>query len=494
MPRIAPDRKAIPDCEQPWYAHLAMTILARLIAVLLLSVLMGASVTAQAGYRDAERWFNALPLDDRSAIQLALIWVGTYNGLVDGEVGRRTYRSIQEYQRSIDAPPTGILSRPQLEELMALSGRLMDEIGFDVVSDEATGLRLALPMALLSPSGPTRRGFRWASPDRAVEVETISMPVAEQGYEQLYQRLSRDRASRRVTYRTFKPSFFVVSGYTGGRKFYSRFQPSPTATRGFSLAWDPSLSPVLDRVAVAMSSLVAHESGMPDQATTEVVPEEPVAPEPEDRTTGELSQGTAFFVSPAGHLVTNDHVVERCRDAAIRLPDGQVGGATILARSSRDDLAILKATIAPAAVAEFRDGQPVRVGEGVVVYGFPLVGKFGMTGGVLTTGHVSALAGPGDHSGILQMTAPVQTGNSGGPLLDQSGNVIGVVTWKSGLLPTEGGFEVVQNMNFAVKSSIVTNLLQTHRVPYLSKVSDTELPTTDIADAARQYTALVICH
>jgi hypothetical protein len=100
---------------------------------------------------------------------------------------------------------------------------------------------------------------------------------------------------------------------------------------------------------------------------------------------------------------------------------------------------------------------------------------------------------PGDYSGILQMSAPVQSGNSGGPLIDQSGNVIGVVTWKSGLLFGDGKIEVLQNMNFAVKSSVVTNLLDAHGVPYVTAASEMDEPTTDIAEAARQYTALVVC-
>jgi S1-C subfamily serine protease len=85
---------------------------------------------------------------------------------------------------------------------------------------------------------------------------------------------------------------------------------------------------------------------------------------------------------------------------------------------------------------------------------------------------------PGIISGILQMSAPVQSGNSGGPLIDQSGNVIGVVTWKSGLLFGDGKIEVLQNMNFAVKSSVVTNLLDAHGVPYVTAASEIDEPTT----------------
>lgn len=460
---------------------------------LVLGLLRGVgTLLGQTSYPEAERWFNSLAFDDRAGIQLALIWVGAYNGLIDGQFGRRTHGAIIGYQQNIGTSLTGILSPSELPELRAKAARVMREIGFDVMVEPRAGLKLGLPLGLLPRSGPTRRGFSWWSPDRSIEVETVSVPVAEQSYLELYEWLSRERPNRRVTYRTLKPTFFVVSGQTGGaRNFYARFMPGPTATRGFSLAWDASLSPVVDRVAVAMSSLLMLDDGAeaePPQPPADFARRAPQVPG-----TGSLSTGSGFFVSPAGHLVTNQHVVEDCREIVIRLADGRVGGARIIAISTRDDLAVVKVDMAPPAAAQFRVGQPVRLGEGVVVFGFPLVGSLGTTSGVLTTGHVSALAGPGDHPGILQMSAPVQSGNSGAPLIDQSGNVIGVVTWKSGMLFGDGKIEVLQNMNFAVKSSVVTNLLDAHGVPYLTAVSELDKPITDIAEAARQYTALVVC-
>jgi serine protease Do len=94
-------------------------------------------------------------------------------------------------------------------------------------------------------------------------------------------------------------------------------------------------------------------------------------------------------------LITNEHVVDGCHEVVVRLADGRIGGASIVARSTGDDLAVLKVDMAPPAAAQFRAGQPVRLGEGVVVFGLPLVGSLGSSNGVLTTGHVSALAGTG---------------------------------------------------------------------------------------------------
>ena len=76
--------------------------------------------------------------------------------------------------------------------------------------------------------------------------------------------------------------------------------------------------------------------------------------------------------------------------------------------------------------ATFRDGQNIRPGDGVVVVGYPLRGLLASNANV-TTGTISALAGVRDDSRRLQLTAPVQPGDSGGPLLDLSGNVVGVI-------------------------------------------------------------------
>jgi serine protease Do len=457
----------------------------------------GPDLVQQADYHIAERWFRSLGYDERTVIQLALIWAGGYRGLADGEFGQGTFAAIKAYQHSIGSIPNGVLSREERYTLVTKAASLMKELGFEVVTDEATGLKLGLPLALVSSSGPTRRGFAWAAADGSIEIESVSVPVAEQTYLELYERLSRAGDDRRIAYRTVKPDFFVISGDTGGRKFYLRFLAGPAATRGFSLVWDRSLSPDLDQTAVAMSSMLTSDDSAvapvdQDLTWASVAPRQ-VRGVPSLRGESARSSATGFFISSAGHLVTNDHVIESCHETAVRMADGTIARATVLARTKEDDLALLKVDLKPPAVARFRKGHSVRLGESVVIFGFPLVGSLGTSSGLLTAGHISALAGPEDHPDILQMTAPVQSGSSGGPLLDQSGNVIGVVAWKAGLRVAEGTIEVLQNMNFAIKSTVVTNLLEARGVPYLSAPSNSESSVTEIAEAVQKYTAMVVC-
>jgi len=145
--------------------------------------------------------------------------------------------------------------------------------------------------------------------------------------------------------------------------------------------------------------------------------------QPERRQT--TGYGSAFFVSDAGHIVTNSHVAKNCGSLTTAN-----GTALKFVRSNNTiDLALLQApSVKPGVVATFRQTDAI-IGEPIVVFGFPLTGVLS-TSGNLTTGTVSATSGMRDNSRNLQITAPVQPGNSGGPLLDQSGNVIGVVVAK----------------------------------------------------------------
>ncbi|MGH6935366.1 MAG: tetratricopeptide repeat-containing serine protease family protein, partial [Methylocella sp.] len=132
--------------------------------------------------------------------------------------------------------------------------------------------------------------------------------------------------------------------------------------------------------------------------------------------------GTGFFISE-GVLLTNAHLVKGCSEARIG-PPGQRTTALVLARDDEDDLVLLRAATHPPAVAALR--LSVLHGDAFETYGYPLPGLLASSGN-LPTGNITALSGIGDDSRFLQISAPVQPGNSGGPLLDGGGNVVGIV-------------------------------------------------------------------
>jgi S1-C subfamily serine protease len=176
-----------------------------------------------------------------------------------------------------------------------------------------------------------------------------------------------------------------------------------------------------------------------------------------------VSSGTGFVVA-ARRIMTNHHVVEGCAEVAARLPDGRELPARVLASDATRDLALLSTEAEAGPILPFRSAGTYRRGEGVVTYGFPLAGLLS-SGPTLTTGEVSALAGLADNQRHIQISAPVQPGNSGGPLLDMRGQVIGVVVSKlnAGQVARQTG-DIPQNVNFAVKHTEALEFLREQNV------------------------------
>ena len=134
-----------------------------------------------------------------------------------------------------------------------------------------------------------------------------------------------------------------------------------------------------------------------------------------------VSTGTGFFVSTDGHVVTNAHVVKNCRSIILEAHGLTPKEAPLVAIDSNADLALIKAADAPSTIPALQ--THLRVGEPVAVYGFPLFSLLPSSGN-FTLGHVSATAGLRDNPKMLQISAPVQPGNSGGPLIDHAGNIL----------------------------------------------------------------------
>lgn len=202
--------------------------------------------------------------------------------------------------------------------------------------------------------------------------------------------------------------------------------------------------------------------------------------------------GTGFFVSGEGHVLTNHHVVNGCKTLHASPVGSPPVEAKLLASDARNDLALLKTSIKPKAVPSFR--PRAKLGENVYVFGFPLSGILTSTGN-FTIGNVTANAGLGDDISRLQISAPVQPGNSGGPLIDQSGNIVGVVVAKLNVLKTARATQgdLAQNVNFAIKSSIAAMFLETNNIAPPGGAQTGKLEAPDIAERAKDFTVHVRC-
>lgn len=209
---------------------------------------------------------------------------------------------------------------------------------------------------------------------------------------------------------------------------------------------------------------------------------------------GELvASGTGFVVSRQGHILTSHHVVEKCGSVRATA-EGRTKRVTVAGIDAENDLALLQLPAAVSSIARFREGRTIRPGDGVVVVGFPMPGLLA-TGAQVTTGTVSALAGLGNNTRFIQISAPVQPGNSGGPLLDQGGNIVGIVVSKLNALTiakTTG--DIPQNINFAINGAIAKAFLDSQSVEYETGAPSLTLESADIGAAARTYTLRLECY
>jgi S1-C subfamily serine protease len=169
---------------------------------------------------------------------------------------------------------------------------------------------------------------------------------------------------------------------------------------------------------------------------------------------------------------------------------GQISKVSI---DEQSDLALYIVSEKPKSFARIRGGRGAKAGEPVVAVGFPLHGLLS-SDPIVTTGIISALSGLGNDRGTIQITAPVQPGNSGGPLLGDNGGVVGVVVAKlNAVKMAEIMGDIPQNVNFAVSLGTLQSFLNANDVPYVLDDNSATKSPTEITAEASHYTVLLEC-
>jgi serine protease Do len=215
------------------------------------------------------------------------------------------------------------------------------------------------------------------------------------------------------------------------------------------------------------------------------------APPKQDKKEESGSSGTGFFVAPK-YVLTSEHVIAKCSNIFVKYPGFARAPAYVKGRDEKTDLALLKTDMHNEGVAQFR--MRGRLGELVYSYGFPYASLLS-SGGTFTSGGLSALTGFKDDSTLIQISTPIQPGNSGGPLMDSSGVVIGVSQAVLGTLTAAvaNGGAVPQNVNFAVSSGTAINFLGTRGIDVEIASLLPKLEPEAIAEAAKKFTVQISC-
>jgi len=204
---------------------------------------------------------------------------------------------------------------------------------------------------------------------------------------------------------------------------------------------------------------------------------------PDDNKIVAAASGTGFFVSRSGHIISNHHVIEGCDTTKLTFKGKEVV-ADVLAVDKMNDLAILKANLIPSKVYPVAT-EDAGLLEDIIIAGYPLGKK--VSAAIKTSkGSVTALAGYGDNYSEFQTDAALNQGNSGGPIMNQKGNVIGVA------VANYGKKVGVESFNFGIKSSTLKTFASANGLTFLPP-NNRDLSNKDLGELITDGTVYLEC-
>ncbi|MFD2236965.1 serine protease [Aureimonas populi] len=466
-------------------------------AVLTASVLLTMPAAALASPTQAsgelvEAYNEHTDREFRQGLQMRLAWTGDYTGPFTGHVGPETLRAIRDFQARNAMAADGVMTEAFLQSLVAESDRRIAEFGFGWEDDERTGVRVGLPFALVAPVGRTEVGSMWRAPDGGIEIETVRFMEEGYGLRQVFDILREPTPTKSVRTADFIGDHFILTGTEDGREFFIRFDGEGSDLRGFSVAYPAGEAEFLAPYISVAASSFAPFSGTPQDGTGPLAalrsadsyalthaPSGPIGGARDGQKAYDAS-GTGFTVAD-GWLLTNAHVAKSCKTVMV----GSVGMASEVIVDETRDLALLRVEGDIGEPLDIAVGKP-RLGEDILALGFPLRSILADSLNV-TRGNISSLLGLMNDPDYLQISAAVQPGNSGGPVIDLAGRVVGVVTAKlNAVAVADLTGDIPQSINFAIQPEAAARFLEEHDITFSPADADDALESVPDATAKVQ--------
>ena len=290
--------------------------------------------------------------------------------------------------------------------------------------------------------------------------------------------ITLDRHVQRTAFNCADRAFIGIktTGYLNGKQVGSSAE---------TVDWRIKLTPMQsDPLSDRIYAVVCAPSLPPGGAG--VTPEKPKP---------KFSSGSGIVVDRRGSILTNGHVVNHCKSIMVKTSGSMPMAVTVDAVDPKNDLAVLK-TAHDASIgvpARFRSqSKAAKLGESVGVVGYPLTGILSSEPKA-TFGQINSIAGYNNDYTLLQISAPVQPGNSGGPVLDSSGLVVGVVVSQASMAVTAIAGNVPQNVNFAIRGEVAQIFLAARGIKVSTGEDWRTLTTEAIAATGDKSTVFILC-
>ncbi|MEM9248726.1 MAG: serine protease [Pseudomonadota bacterium] len=436
--------------------------------------------------QEARRGERLLTAAERRELQEALAWFGHYAAAIDGAFGPGTRRAMSSWQAAQGLDPTGVLTTRQRAELVAAWREPFDALGLEVKRDGIAGIEMLMPAAKVAYARTEAPFVHYdATDDSGMRLLLISQSgdaATLFGLYDIMQTLEivpaegrRERGARAFNLRGTSPE---LSSHT-----YARLTDG--AVKGFTLVWRDADPRVIDSVVEQMrESFTPLPAILPDSARDGDVVEQSV-----DLLSGldirrPLRSRTGFFIDAAGAVLTTPDALAGCA----RVTLGADQPVEVAAVDRQLGLALLRpqGALAPIAVAEFQGRQP-RLRSEVAVAGFAYGDA--LTLPVLTYGTLADLRGLAGEESLARLALTAQPGDAGGPVLDSSGAVIGMLR---GLAPP-GAQRLPEDVSFAVDVPTIAAFLSAAGVSARAADGSTPIAPEDLAVLASDIAVRVSC-
>lgn len=491
------------------------------IIVVFLCLIASWSASANSAYDKMRSQFNAAQLDSRVILQETMIAGGFLRREYTREFNREIWNAVQDYRNFIRRPGNYEVTENEMLDMARYGAGVIDAWELKRVRlPEAPDVFLTLPIGLDLWADPIDNGAEIQNETNTFRLKFLYLPNEQiPAYHfQLRNQMagSNDEIVRSEVY---FDSFILHSRQGRFNRFVRFHNYHRGGLVGFDMNWSTENAPVHgSRLALMLSSFLAMtienrfipnysltrlpwddgpeappRSVTPPQAAPSSPPVTARATPPEEpEREGGIGVGSGFYITRNGMVVTNAHVVDGCRRVdVVSRKHGVLEDVPIIARDDERDLALIR-TGAPAdRFATLRTN--VRLGEEIAVFGFPHTQLLDPSG-VFTVGHVTAERGLEGNENEFQISAGIQAGNSGGPVLDRFGRVVGVVVAKLNWLALMEADDMPQNLNFAVSADVLSDFLRRNDV-FFGTNNDTmdEWTTADVASHARDISVFVAC-